>query len=279
MIDQIIKLLPNLVQNPKIEPTELHFHKKTCLLVQEGALLFGTKQRAIVPFIKEIIKQNNKITTILYVCGYNGSGAAAIAYAAYICKLKCKIIIAYKTEEKLSIYHDSKGKASLNALSAEISYTKTYGEARIKADAIMKKSKKGTIFYPAMGFNTELWRNILSKQLRHAASFIKNDPDKTIWVTAGSGSIAMSLHLAFPAVTLCLYLSGGDKYQKIIREWAADKPNVILIPQPLHLEDNPQVPYPTVKDYDDYIYPYFSQYAADGDIIWNIASDDINIPV
>lgn len=279
MQEQIRRHLSGLIENPPIVPERIELENKTLFLVQEGRMLFGTKQRAMRTFIETIKKEQPEIEEVLYVGGYNASGPAAFAYGALMCNLKCTIIIAYKTEEKLDFFTKSRYKASLNVLKVKLHLVKTYGEARTLADDIRKKSKKGSIYYPIMGFNTPLWRNILSSKIRDAARAgnLHFGKDTTIWITAGTGSVAMSLNMAFPEVNLGLYMTGSEKYQKIIKDWAKNKENVVLIPT-LDLEHKPRVPYPTVADYDDYIWPYIWQYAEDGDIIWNIATDDVELP-
>ena len=280
MQEQIKRMLPSLIENPPIVPEILQLENKNLFLVQEGKMLFGTKQRAMRTFLEAIKKENRDIDQVLYVGGYNASGPAAFAYGAMKCGLKCTIIIAYKTEEKLDFFTKSRYKASLIALNAKIYIVKTYGEARTLADDIIKKkAKKNSIYYPVMGFNTALWRNILSSKIRDAAHAgnLLFGKDTTIWITAGTGSVAMSLNMAFPEVNLGLYMTGSEKYQKIIKDWAKDKENIVLIPT-LDLEHKPRVPYYTVADYDDYIWPYIWQFAEDGDIIWNIATDEIELP-
>jgi hypothetical protein len=276
MIAQIKSMLPTLIENPPIVPEEISLPGRKVYLVQEGKMLFGTKQRAMFRFLSEIIKEQPKIDHTLYVGGYNASGPAAIAYASLKCGIKCTIIVAYKTEEKLNYFNNSRYKASLTALSAKIILVKTFGEARTIADKIRKESKKDSIYYPVMGFNTELWRTILTSQYRLAAiaGNLQIKQGTTIWVTAGTGSVAMSLNRAFPEANLGLFMTGSDKYKKIIEDWAKDRENVVLIPE-IALEESPPIPYNTVANYDDFIWPYFYEFAIKNDIIWNIATDTI----
>ena len=125
-----------------------------------------------------------------------------------------------------------------------------------------------------MGLYSSALIKILSEKIREASDELFISEDTTIYVTTGSGGVAMSLYKVFPQATFGIFMTGGERYKNNVINWAKDKNNVILIPI---IPEFPQVkpPYPTVTNYDDYIYSYIHQYGLDGDYIWNIAAENI----
>ena len=280
MINEIKQRLSNIVDNPDLYIIDLYIpgnaltnnaNKKVIHVVQEGALLFGTKQRAVYKLLDRLKTLNTK--EVLYVGGYNGFGPSALAYGAWKHNLKATICIAYKTTEKLNFFLQSKQRAALIALGANIILFKTFAKARDYANKLYNKNKKRYI-YPAMGLTSPLLINILSSQILKVSKKIIINDTTTIWITTGSGGVAMALYQAFPQANFGIFMTGGERYKNNVLEWAKDKKNVVIIPD-LLLGINAKVPYYTVRDYDDYIYSYVNQYGLDGDYIWNIAADEI----
>jgi hypothetical protein len=115
---------------------------------------------------------------------------------------------------------------------------------------------------------------LLSRQITLAArkTILKNSENTRIWLVAGSGGIAMSIHKAFPAAKLFILLTGAGSHKRKVIEWAKKTKNISLI-KDLHLENTVSY-YSSVKNYDDLIAPYVIKYGRNNDFIWNVSSDD-----
>ena len=143
-----------------------------------------------------------------------------------------------------------------------------------------------------MGLNDNEGKMIelLSKQIKKASkdtlldNMNRNNKKIRIWCVAGSGGIVGAIHKAFPEAQLFIYLVyNSGIYTKKVIEWAK-KENITILNYSKEYKNvgnynvhNRKKYYSSVENYDDLIWPYIKKYAHDGDFIWNVASDDLNI--
>ncbi len=263
--------LSDLDDNPKLIIEQITFpNKKIINLVQDGYLIAGTKQRVAVLFMKKILQKNKQIKTLLYSGSSNGFGAVATAYAAYKLGLKSQVFLNGHVSNTRQIN-------TLLALNAEVNLCPTYGEARdLKYSISDNKNNLITHYNVPMGLNDEnnIMTDLLSRQITLAArkTILKNNENTRIWLVAGSGGIAMSIHKAFPAAKLFLLLTGAGSHKRKVIEWAKKTKNISII-KDLELK-NDVTYYSSVKNYDDLIVPYVIKYGRSNDFIWNVSSDD-----
>lgn len=278
-IENIKKKLKNNIDNPKLQIETINLPNKKINIVQEGYLIAGTKQRVAKLFVKEILKKNNKIDTLLYCGSSNGFGAVATSYAAYKLNLNCYVFLSGDINNI-----DTRQINTMKALGANITISPTYREARNLEWKMADPNKKFIIldnFYVVpMGLNDDkgIMINLLSKQIKKASNktILEDNKNPTFWLVAGSGGIVQSLYKAFPNGFFNIFLTGSGIYKKNVIEWSKSKHNVKILKEefsPNNLKNRKNY-YSTVQDYDDYIWPYVKKYAKDGDFIWNIASDD-----
>jgi hypothetical protein len=133
-----------------------------------------------------------------------------------------------------------------------------------------------------MGLNDDdgIMVNILSRQLVGASqdTILKNSSNTNIWLVAGSGGIAQSLHLAFPNSNIYIYLTGSGKYKEKVIDWAKKNTKITIVNDMdvTDVKNDCDKYYNTVKNYDDQIFTYVKKYGKSGDFIWNVASDQID---
>lgn len=291
IIEKIKNYLKYNVDNPKLKIESINVNNKNIFIIQDGYLMAGTKQRVAKKFIKQILKKNNKIDTLLYAGTANGFGAIATAYAAYKLGLKSEVFLSGSNE------FNTRQINTLCALNSKITLCNSFQEARDKEYSVCNNisfktssninSKTKWKTYPnyyivPMGINDEekIMINILSKQIKNASkgTVLDNIINPRIWLVAGSGGIAMSISNAFPNAKLYILLTGGIKYKKKIIEWSKKEKNIIILNNEKELNNlnnsNRIKYYSSVKNYDDLIWPYIKKYGLNNDFIWNVSSDD-----
>jgi hypothetical protein len=278
-IELIKKKIIRNKDNPKLIIEQITFpNKKTINLVEDGYLIAGTKQRVAVLFMKKILQKNKQIETLLYSGTSNGFGAIATAYAAFKLGLKSKVFLNNNGNvNDTKTNNNTRQINTLLALNAEVNLCPTYAEARDLKYSVSDAPKNiNTHYNVPMGLNDEnnIMTELLSRQITLAArkTILKNSEHIRIWLVAGSGGIAMSIHKAFPAAKLFILLTGAGSHKRKVIEWAKNTKNVSLI-KDLHLE-NTITYYSSVKNYDDLIVPYVIKYGRNNDFIWNVSSDD-----
>jgi hypothetical protein len=295
IIEKIKKKLKNNIDNPKLKIEPIFLKKKEenkeneikLNIVQDGYLISGSKQRAAKIFIKNIIKNNNNINTLVYAGSSNGYGAVATAYSAYKLGLKSSVFLSGDINSDINTRQIN----TLLALNSKITFCNTFKEARYmeyKESNIPNKKwiTKPNYFIVPMGLNDEksIMINILSKQIQKASKNTILDNFKSnkfrFWLVAGSGGIVMSLFKAFPNSIFFIYLTGSGIHKKNVIKWAnqhKDRVNIIKPEKYLNnsniYKNNINKYYSSVKNYDDKIWPYIKKYAQNGDFIWNISSD------
>jgi hypothetical protein len=274
-IELIKKKIIRNKDNPKLIIEQITFPNKTINLIQDGYLIAGTKQRVAVLFMKKILQKNKQIKILLYSGSSNGFGAIATAYAAFKLGLKSLVFISGPQVSDQDI--NTRQINTLLALNAQVYLCPTYAQARdLKYSISDTPENINTHYNVPMGLNDEnnIMTELLSRQITLAArkTILKNSENTRIWLVAGSGGIAMSIHKAFPSAKLFILLTGAGSHKKKVIEWAKKTKNISLI-KDLQLENNVTY-YSSVKNYDDLIAPYVIKYGRNNDFIWNVSSDD-----
>jgi hypothetical protein len=275
------------IDNPKIKIDIIQLDDRKINIIQDGYLIAGTKQRVAKLFIKKILNNNKKIDTLLYAGSSNGFGAIATAYAAYKLGLKSHVFLFGNNNNNLI---NSRQILTLKSLDAHITLCETYREARILEFKIsnnpkLKWSTLPNYYVAPMGLNDEngIMTDLLSKQIKKASknTILNNLNNLRIWLVSGSGGIAESILKAFPNAYLFILLTGSGSYKKRVIEWSKKhNKNITIINNFIINESNISninLYYSSVKNYDDLIWSYVKKYAKDGDFIWNVASDNIDM--
>ncbi len=294
IIQKIKNKLENNIDNPKLKIETININNqntntnRNINIVQDGYLIAGTKQRVAQIFIKSILKnnKNNKIDTLLYAGSINGFGPVATAYCAFKLGLKCHVFLGgginnWKTNTNTRQIN------TLIALNSKITICPTYRNARkmefkLSNNPSKKWNTLPNYFIVPMGLNDDnnIMVNLLAKQIKKASigTIMKNNNKKyRIWCVAGSGGIVHALSLAFPKSEFHIYLTGGGGYRKKVIDWSKKHNNITILndlPELKYNYNDRKKYYSSVREYDDLIWPYVKKYAQDGDIIWNVSSDD-----
>jgi len=297
-IKKIKNKIENQEENPPLTIIILKVNEKKIILVQEGELVAGTKQRAAVEIMKYEVEKNPKITTLMYAGTYNGFGAIATAYAAYKLGLKSKVFLSknklgMKNVSSNDVIINSRQIKTLQALKSEIYLCENYREAKNLAyDYASIPTEKKFEWYnlpeyyiTPMGLNDSkgVMVDILSKNIVKAikkTEKLKIDIETyngTIWCVAGSGGIVNALHQIFKKANICIYLTGGGNYYNIVFNWAIANKITILNNNKKYDVSNTKNDYKkyykSVDNYDSLIWPWVKKYGKTDDILWNVSYD------
>jgi hypothetical protein len=77
-----------------ITPINISNNNKIINVVQESVLISGTKTRVAYLLLKDVVDKNPEIKILTYCGTYNGFGAVATAYAAYLLNKKCEVFLS-----------------------------------------------------------------------------------------------------------------------------------------------------------------------------------------
>jgi hypothetical protein len=263
--------------NPPLKIIDIHIDKLNIHVVQDGYLLAGTKMRAAELFINHLLTENKNIKTLVYSGTANGFGSVAVAYAAYKCNLKSNIFINGNETDIIN----SKQYNALLLLGAKVYLCNNYTNSKnLKYDLSRyittngHKDKKDYYIIP-MGLNDsdKIMINLLSQQLKKIIDFNIN----RIWLVSGSGGILEALYKVFPNAHFFIYTTGRGIHLLNVLNFIKNNKNITRV-NDFNINDvvnDYYKYYKSVKNYDDFIFPYVKKYGKNGDFIWNIASDEL----
>ena len=273
--------LKNCYDNPKLDIKQFNINNKSINFIQDGKLIAGTKQRVAKLFVKEITNKNKNIKNLAYSGYYNGFGAIAVAYACYKLNLNSYSFLSKKYDnQNLNDLKNTRQLSTLSALNSKIFICNNYKEAKNLKYNITNNNKvqKKDFYIVPMGLNDDedIMINLLSKQLRKASkgTLLEHKKNPRIWLVSGSGGIAMALKKAFPNAHLLILLTGGIKYKNKVEIWAKKENNITIIKNE-KFNSHKLNYYPSVKDYNNLIFPYINKYAKNNDFVWNVSSDNL----
>lgn len=278
IVEDIIK--KKLDNNPEFVIENISSNGKNFKVIQDGYLLTGTKQRVATLYLSKILDPS--IHTISYTGTYNGFGAVAVSYAAHLLNLKCLIFLSqipisknpYKVDKK-TIY-DTRQINTMYALGSEIYLCPDFKLARQKEYDMTMKPGKGWrnnfdgYFNVPLGLNDKdgLMIELLSERLKESNNIITNN--SRIWLVAGSGGIMKAIRKAFPDAKMFVLFVGGEKHFNELNNWSKNN-DVLLFKDTLNNDND--LPYKSINNYDGRIWKYVKKYGKNNDIIWNIAFD------
>jgi hypothetical protein len=227
-------------------------------VVRDDLLPGGTKQRGY----QVIGKIPND--EVVYAGPWNGYAQVALAIACKKYGKKATVVMSkgdYWTNKKAKKY-------GANLI---IHPGATLMELQAKAEEYGRLT--GAYVMP-FGFSSDEFKDELLKQISAAVERANDDvvnaaTTATIWVVAGSGTLARVLQKIFPHAKFSLVEIGRKVYMDDM-----DKTRTKIYKTGMSLyRDSPELPpYSSPSTYDAKVWPFVKKYGEPGDIIWNVAA-------
>ena len=259
--------------NPELILENIISPDKTFILIQDGHLPGGTKQRGYVPYVK-----NSDFEEFIYAGPSTGYAQVALAIAAKCADKKATIFVEYSPKNT-----NLSKKAEFYGATIYRVYIKKFNKfgkskyipAPLKdiqneankyfLNRIEKKIKATLI--PFGGDNLEI-RKILQTEIGKA--FPLNFNPKRLWLVAGSGILLQILSNLLPN-TFFEVVQVGKKI------WPDQLPynryHLHISPERFFNPSLIKPPYNSVITYDAKLWQFVIKYGQDGDYIWNVAQD------
>ncbi|PRP81491.1 hypothetical protein PROFUN_10931 [Planoprotostelium fungivorum] len=242
--------------NPGIIIRDYIFLKKTFHVVRDDELEAGTKQRALISWLKDM-----EGSEFVYAGPVFGYAQIALALAAKINGKKATLFL-----EKRSPRHPLTQKAgSLGADIIEIRRGAHLKEVQQAAEEYTTERKdEGTVLLP-LGLHTPQFIDILTRQVHEAITkthpHLMQHPPKRMWLVVGSATILAALHKIWPQTHfLCVQVEGMNH-------------TIYIAPERFDQISRRLPPYPSVCTYDAKLWQFVEDHGEDGDYIWNVGRD------
>lgn len=228
----------------------------TVYLIDDGdKYQFGTKQRVIIEYLEEKIKEG--YDEFIYAGPANAMGAYALAYGCNELKLKCTLFLIGINIPKQGLQFKTNIKLRKNSLKEIEEEAKEYTE-----------SSENRCLVP-FGINDPLYINLLKLSIEQDQDImkLKEIPNARVWLAVGSGTILKVFMDLLPEVEFHAVQVGKTlrfKDDRVISYWSSEK-----FMEPASFPP----PYSSLINYDAKIWQFVYKDGKDGDYIFNVARD------
>jgi len=253
--------------SPELIISKLRINNKTIYSVRDDLLIGGTKQRAAVPYIKNLIQKG--FQHFIYASPFSGFAQVALAYSCQLLEVECTLFCEIDNERN-QIHEFSQLAESYGAkiilcdnLSDANIYSKIYGE-----------QSKNCRLIP-LGFNDFEFKKLLADEIALQWKVVDKQYDiREIWLPIGSGTLlnvfkeVLGKNVKIHGVNVNV-LSNSDKR---IASLASDENiNYYECEQRFHDPCRRVLPIPSNKYYDAKLFSYLESIASEGAFWWNVA--------
>lgn len=252
--------------NKSYEITKLH----GISVVRDDLLPGGTKQRAVIPFLKGLMQNGHR--HFYYASPFCGFAQVALAYAGLVLKTKVTVICERDKRKSVPAFHLFSILAQ--TYGANIVMVDSLEEAEHLATARSKAHPRG--FKIPMGFNRPEFIENLKCEVQNVLADIeaRNGTIKRIWLPIGSGTLVRTFLSATTqdVKLMCVNVKVLAPDDERIRA-LSDSPRVKIFNAPMAFHDEaknlPEIP--SNLFYDAKIWSFIEMHGHPGDLWWNVA--------
>ncbi|PRP78998.1 hypothetical protein PROFUN_11463 [Planoprotostelium fungivorum] len=259
------KTPPLDTNNPGLVIIPAQFEGKTFHVIRDDELEAGTKQRALISWLKK--EEGEEFVYAGPVFGY---AQIALALAAKLNGKKGTLFL----EERRPRHPLTQKAESLGANIIELRPRAPLKEVQKAAtDYVEQRKDKGTVLLP-FGLHSPEFIGLLADRLRDAIGLshpkLLKMPPARLWLVVGSATILAALHRVWPDTHfLCVQVG-----MKIWDDLVEGKKHTIYVAPEKFTETSLRLPpYPSVRTYDAKLWQFVEDHGQDGDYIWNVGKD------
>lgn len=263
----------HLQPNP-ILPLHLdHLHldaQRSLHVVRDDLLPAGTKQRAVLPLLRDLMRQGH--VHMIYASPFAGFAQVALAYGCHALGLRCTLFCERDATQTGIQPHPFTRLAE--KWGAEIVLVNDLEEAEDRANDLCDS---GQGFKIPLGFHCREFQHHFQRAVEEALTSIRHQigflPSR-VWLPVGSGTLTQAFRKAAPASTqLCCVdvrvLKGCDLRIQAIR--SLPRVQYFAAPETFAEQAKRPPPLPSNIHYDAKLWAFVNELAQDGDLWWNVA--------
>lgn len=245
---------------------ELKVKDGAAYVVRDDLLEGGTKQRAIIPFLGELIEEG--FTEFIYASPFAGFAQVALASAAKSLGTRCVIFCEETPDGEI---HDLSLRA--HELGACLISCSSLAEAEARATEYARAQSDR--YKIQLGFNEPGFKTFLKREISSLWTTLTSHRSVTdLWLPVGSGTLAHVFRDVVPDhVTLhCVdvhVLKEADERIDSVRNLPNTSHHSAALA--FHEACTAVCPVPSNAYYDLKVYEVFATQARPGDVWWNVA--------
>ncbi|MBC7371584.1 MAG: hypothetical protein H7326_08470 [Bdellovibrionaceae bacterium] len=258
--------------SPPVVLQKMKIANATCYIAREDLLEGGTKQRAIAPYLEDLVRAG--YTHFIYASPFCGFAQVALAASARQLGLKVTIFSEHDPKQSDATSNPHAFTQIAADFGAEIRLFRDLNSAELAAAEFARLH--GRRYKIPLGFADASYlvhmKQKLSEQYRIICKAIGTP--KRFWLPVGSGTLARIFAEVVPSTCQLVCVD-----VRVLRpddprlHFVADMPNVkwIQTPELFHETAEMKPALPSNVHYDAKLWRFFASQAQDGDIWWNVA--------
>lgn len=258
--------------SPDVEVTALAIPTGHVHVVRDDLLLGGTKQRAAVPYLMDLVAAGHR--EVVYASPFAGFAQVALASSARHLGLTCTLFCE-QDQARPEAGQPHAFSRLAESLGARLVLASTLDEAERLAEG-HAAAQRAAVKIP-LGFNAPAFLEYLERELVRQWPLVVarlGAAPRTLWLPVGSGTLASAFRDVVPEETAlrCVDVRVLDpqdpRLQRLIR-----RPGVRLDPahEPFALLASEPPPLPSNAHYDAKLWAFLLAEGRDGDVWWNVA--------
>lgn len=247
-----------MAHNPKAQIIPIPHEGKTFYLIQDHAVIGGTKTRGLYQYIKS----KPQYAEFIYAGPATGNAQFALAYCCSLLGKRATVFLS-------SVPRVGNTEPTKNALKYGIHIAGKFATLAAAQEASKEYAAEDPerLLCP-FGLDDEEFIEILRANLRSA--FSADFAPSTIWITVGSGTVLRTLLRLFPNAKYKCVLVGRNIWedQFTAAQWA--QLTLYRAPEKFHENAKFVPPYESLRNYDAKLWRFVAEFGQDGDHIWNV---------
>ncbi len=250
---------------PVVSPIQIT-DAKSMFVVRDDLLVAGTKQRAIIPYLKGLIEEGHN--HFIYASPFSGFAQIALAYACKELGAQCTLFCEKESGEY--VHEFSKIAKSFGA---RLILCHTLADAQAKSQSYAALQNRVKLI--PLGFNSVAFRTLLEEEIsRHWWALNSVYKIKELWLPIGSGTLLNVFKRVVGAEVKLVGVNVNvlpEADQRIASIAGDQRVTYLRSPQRFHDPCQDLPPVPSNLYYDAKLFSFFEEHAADGAFWWNVA--------
>jgi Pyridoxal-phosphate dependent enzyme len=258
---------------PLVELTALAIPDGHVHVVRDDLLAGGTKQRAAVPYLRELLAEGHR--EIVYASPFAGFAQVALASSARHLGLACTLFCEEDRSRHGVVGVPHPFSRLAESMGARVVVVPTLEEAELLAEAYAN-TPRGSVKIP-LGLDASIFRKYLKLEIARQWQVVLERlgaAPRTLWLPVGSATLASAFRDIVPPETglRCVDVRVLDpRDQRLVQ--LAGRPGVLLhaTSETFSQTVASPPPLPSNAHYDAKLWAFIVAEGRDGDVWWNVA--------
>lgn len=255
--------IPSILYDPPLYVKTIKHNNINLNIVRDDVVIGGTKSRAVMPYIQQLLLDSPNISELIYLGASNGYAQVAFANTLRLLKSDIKLTIYFQSTKIKDAY-------KIQCLAKRLYKIKYISLAKPMREIWPLVDKQLAIFPNSylieFGLRDNKYESLLFESLsHHLENFV--DKIKVMWLVIGSGAIFAALYKILPYTFFNIVQVGKAAKLELFDN---TRYKLHISSYKLYQSVDVTIPYSTTSSYDGKVWEFSELFTPD-DWIWNTA--------